>query len=770
MSGAPDDLDPEVAAAFAGVKHPAVTSGGDSDELDPEVAAAFRGVGRQSSGVPARKPAPVKRAPVPAAKKPVVANDPELTWGQTAQGAVRNLLPSTLDAGKSALDAVLHPVKTVSALRDLGEGALSQASPLIGLKRNKAKEGVVQALEDHYRDTYGSLKGFKKAVSTDPASILMDASTVLGGVGALGKGTMVGNLATKAGSALDPIQNALRVAHLPVSAVEKAVPLAQAFYTGKSAKALEVAARAGASSDPILREAFTTHLSGRADPKEIIDASSDALNTISRERGERYVEDMKKLRGGVLQPIDWAPVSRDLTKNFDDTVFKHANGTTTIVNEGANKALREIEAKMDDFRNAPVGSPSHTLEGFDALKKAVGDIRNSYRNDPVAYQKATVMYNSVLDAIKAQEPEYARVMKDYAHASDQIHEIGATFGLAKRGRKPQAASILNRIKGAGRDELKSDLLSQLAEKDPRIPYMIAGHELSPVFPGGIRGAIGAVTTPGVFAANPIAAAAHLAALSPRAMGSTNFAAGNVAKAVAAATKPGVTRAAYYAGQARDGGVGPEEKPSAAIEKGLGDSDLKKMLGGKGASLENVTENDIDAATRMVIGEAGGESDEGKAAAIHTAINRVKSSGETLGDVIAKPYAFEAVHTGRTKSIDPNSEEYKRVRDRIVIPAIMGELQDPTGGATHFLNRSLQLSEGRQIPGWAKGEGAVIGNHTFYRGAYASGGSVGDIGPLVKRLMTQAKLAKKHEDAKTEPLLGASDDMVARALEVAQRGI
>lgn len=55
--------------------------------------------------------------------------------------------------------------------------------------------------------------------------------------------------------------------------------------------------------------------------------------------------------------------------------------------------------------------------------------------------------------------------------------------------------------------------------------------------------------------------------------------------------------------------------------------------------------------------------------------------------------------------------------------------------------------------------------------FARGGSVDDkLEFHVKRLMSMAKMAKKHENKGTEPLLKASDDAVVKALAVAQRAI
>ena len=48
-------------------------------------------------------------------------------------------------------------------------------------------------------------------------------------------------------------------------------------------------------------------------------------------------------------------------------------------------------------------------------------------------------------------------------------------------------------------------------------------------------------------------------------------------------------------------------------------------------------------------------------------------------------------------------------------AAVGQVPDPTGGATHFLNPTIvRERRGGSLPSWAQGEGQPIGNHTFYR--------------------------------------------------------
>jgi hypothetical protein len=62
------------------------------------------------------------------------------------------------------------------------------------------------------------------------------------------------------------------------------------------------------------------------------------------------------------------------------------------------------------------------------------------------------------------------------------------------------------------------------------------------------------------------------------------------------------------------------------------------------------------------------------------------------------------------------------------------------------------------------------NYDKYVMQRASGGKVDKHEYFVRKLMARAKSAKKETDAKTEPLLKAPDEAIARALHVAQEAI
>lgn len=151
----------------------------------------------------------------------------------------------------------------------------------------------------------------------------------------------------------------------------------------------------------------------------------------------------------------------------------------------------------------------------------------------------------------------------------------------------------------------------------------------------------------------------------------------------------------------------------------------------------ITNNDIDVMVRTVIGEAADEPDEGKAAVAWVILNRARMNmphygGNNVADValhkasVMRPsgkrivWQFEPwMHTkirGYLWAIPKSSNKYQHVLS-IVRGCVSGEIPDPTGGATHFLNPDIVKSRtGGSLPSWASGEQKRIGTHVFYKHA------------------------------------------------------
>lgn len=126
-------------------------------------------------------------------------------------------------------------------------------------------------------------------------------------------------------------------------------------------------------------------------------------------------------------------------------------------------------------------------------------------------------------------------------------------------------------------------------------------------------------------------------------------------------------------------------------------------------------DDADILARTILGEAANQGEEGMRAVAHTVRNRMRQSGAGVRDVVLAPSQFEPWGSRRQEllAIQPNDPRYVVAR-QIAEASLADQSQDPTGGATHFLNPDLQRQLGRQQPSWApEGRGRRIGQHVFY---------------------------------------------------------
>lgn len=136
-------------------------------------------------------------------------------------------------------------------------------------------------------------------------------------------------------------------------------------------------------------------------------------------------------------------------------------------------------------------------------------------------------------------------------------------------------------------------------------------------------------------------------------------------------------------------------------------------------MSDMTPEDRDLVVRTMIGEAANQPDEGLAAVAHVIMNRARSGkfGKSPRDVVLAKNQFEPWSTRGPElmSYAEDSPEYARA-SRALDAATAEGAQDPTGGATHFLNEKIvRERRGGSLPRWASGESKKIGDHTFYGG-------------------------------------------------------
>ena len=763
----------------------------------------------------------------PAAPAHGQAPAPELTIGQTVQQAGQNFLPSLGEAAGSIWGAVTHPIKTLANVGQLGAGLTSQAAGALGAQQDpvvKAKnEALAQALENHYATAYGSVRGFKQAVATDPVGVLMDASMVADPVaGALGKVADVGKLgaisdaagvASKVLPYVNPIKSALAVARAPGAIASKVMRGFGSVTSGVPTSALKLATEIGSDADPVAQAAFTKFATGQGDATSVYQNAQQRLAQTRQAASDKYLSDKAGLADvqPSFDPIDQSIADARSKIQMGGPQFQQAAGQFPE----ANAAVDQAESTINAYRNSP--DPLHqSLNGVDNLKQALYDQASNYSSGSAANSALMGIYHGTKQALVDADSGYADLMDQYQTAKVGINDLTKTLGLGPRAAASGAMTkMLRQMKTAP----GQNLLAQLMEGNPELRGALAGAAIQPWARGNMslwEAALGA--GPGLAASlvHPLASAgiipgamAGLIASSPRIVGSAANLAGKVGgKLDALGSLPAQAVAkvgAYYPGRVNEevaSPTDPSQAPQAPLTPGAptapAGSNLANMTYAQKVSRveggNNPSQQNLSGGPALGLGQfmpktweamiqkyrpdlAAGKS-LAQIDALRTdpdlSMQMIDAYGNENGQKLAAAGipVNDATKYGAAWFGPAGMKVVYNADDNTPMTALAPQLglrpvdiarnrlQGKTVGDVKAI---IQRRMGVSLQDSAPFQAASI------RPGRASGGAVSDEA-LITALMSRAEKAKKAEDASTKPLLHVPDNAVAKALEIAGAAI
>jgi hypothetical protein len=419
---------------------------------------------------------------------------PEIGLGEALGGAALNFVPSTFELAAD----------TVKALTlDLPETLEGTAKIIAGATGLSDDASSWEAVKDYYVDRYGSYDGFKRALREDPAAIVADVAGI-----ATGGALIAAKTAGTAGklSRIAALSNAAKAAEGFGAAASKLDPLVMAAETAKkganiagaTAEGLTVALPAklaGVTSQDV-RQAFdagrrespefTAQMTGTADVVDPIAKAKAAVGELYATRSQDYTRRMNRLKRNPE------------TLSFDD-VEQALEGVRKVGRHkgidisGASGVWNQIDAKFMEFFDAGL----NTVEDFDAMKRAVGGIRDGYAVGTPEYKVANDVYKSINKTITDKAPVYADIMKDYRLASDTLSDITSSLSTGAAS----ADTTLNKLRrsASGRATRGDTVLNILenTQAGKGLGDMLAGQAFRSTEPstfGTATGTIGTVTT------------------------------------------------------------------------------------------------------------------------------------------------------------------------------------------------------------------------------------------------------------------------------------
>ena len=415
--------------------------------------------------------------------------------------AFQNAPGDAMEVGKSIYGAVTHPIQTIEGVARLGSGAINNAFPQLadadkwlaemGLKEPSDPKEVASQQElagqvgQHYKDAYGGWENIKRSLATKPVSSLLDASTVLGGSGAILKAPMlgaksaqVGNAVVKAGNLINPIN----VVNKPAGLLSKGVSQGLGLTTGAGNQSVMEAFRAGERGGSS-GKAFRENMRGKEPQDAVIADAKAALAKMVDDRRKEYNQGMAATKANKAV-LDYAPVETAM-QDLVDTLFHGPVSTTDKASLGLAK---EVGKSIDEWKQ---NFPNPTAEDFDRLKIKIDNLKPNWTQETGDQGRIiATMYNAVKNEIMAKEPTYAKTMKAYEESKTTQTEIEKALSLGKKSSKDTA---LRKLQSVLRDNANTNYGSRVdnvreLEATGAAPDMtpkLAGQSLKSLAPRGL---------------------------------------------------------------------------------------------------------------------------------------------------------------------------------------------------------------------------------------------------------------------------------------------
>ena len=486
-------------------------------------------------------------------------NNEPMKWGNVGLEAIGNIPKSAGEFAGNIYQAVTSPIQTAKNIGSLAAGLVDRGATKLesavpesirnainsatgggaidapGWEKSRA---LVDAAGNMVSDRYGGAENVKKTIASDPVGVLADVSALLTGGGTLAAklpGTIgkLGKMTAMAGKTVDPIN----IAGKAISPVLKGTGTAISSLIGglgthTGGETISKAASAGYRGGQVADD-FQANLRQNVPFDEVVGEAKSALGNVRKERGAEYVAGLTGIQADKTV-LKMAPIDKAMQDIAAIGTYKGKS-----ISKSTTSTLKQITDVVDEWR-ASDPNQFHTAEGFDALKRSIGDVRDSTEFGSPARLVADKAYNAVKDQIVKQAPEYAKVMSGYEKASKNIKEIERTLSL---GDKKSADTALRKLQSTMRNNVntnygkRADLVKQLEDAGAtNISEKLAGQALSSWTPRGLGSIVaGGAGAAGVATANPLLAI-PIAMQSPRLMGEASYYAGKTAGAGSDANK------------------------------------------------------------------------------------------------------------------------------------------------------------------------------------------------------------------------------------------
>lgn len=462
--------------------------------------------------------------------------DTVVNTGKLAADAAAALPGSTLTVLNDMAKALMSPVATADAIGKLALGAVEKLVP-----GKQPHEEQFDSLVGAFKQKYGSLEALNKVIAEDPASVLLDMSTLFTGGGAamtkVPKLAEVGKAMATVGDLMDPMRLGLKGGEQVAKRGGQAVERVLGATTGEGAEAIRQAkVGTGLTSDS---SGFVAGMRGTKPGENILEDARSALSTVKADRGTRYRKQLEEI-GRDKTNIDIRPIKQRLSEQMQNYGIKvDAEGNLDFSRSTLGKdAQNDVASIIEDISGWGTKAGDNTAAGLDVLKRRLDDFYTESKNSRALVSD---LRNTVKNEIVAKVPEYAKMTREYEMVTNLTNEMERALSLGNRSMMDTA---LRKLSSTTKDnfEFRHNLVAELEKLSGRsLAQEIAGLNMSKVKP---RSLLGGGVTAGAVATGLVSPwfVSMAAMTSPRLMGeflnAVGFTRNQAAKAVMQLKKSG----------------------------------------------------------------------------------------------------------------------------------------------------------------------------------------------------------------------------------------
>ena len=415
----------------------------------------------------------------------------QLSGTDVATQAMANLFPSAVQFGKDITYPIREPLDFAKNIATLGKGVVELAIP--GEQEN---EKVARDVGRFLANRYGGMENVKKTIAEDPVGFMSDVSAIFtfgGTLAAKAPGQLgtIGAKASQVGQAVDPLMLVGKTAKTTGAGVAEL----SGKLTGAGAEAVKTAVRAGQEGGQA-SSAFVRNILGKESPEVTVAKAKSGIDEMRRKKNLAYQQGMEAIDSS--KKIDFDAVEKLIKEQLDEFYITGKEGKVLKGGKTTQTKIDEIKKLVKAWK---ADKSLHTVEGIDALKIAIDDLKPSItdKTKQAAFAVDRTK-NIVKKAIVDAEPKYAKVMQDYSDAASLLDEIQKSL---IGGNKASADTALRKLQSVMRNNVNTNFGARLENfrnldsiDDLFLAERVAGQALSPL---GGRGIAGQISPYGVLA-------------------------------------------------------------------------------------------------------------------------------------------------------------------------------------------------------------------------------------------------------------------------------